>query len=427
MSLIAEIKAREILDSRGNPTLEVDVILDSGVAGRAAVPSGASTGKHEACELRDGEKDRYLGKGVQQALNNVVEKIQPELIGIDVFEQRAIDEMMIDLDGSANKSNLGANAILGVSMAAAKAAANYLGIPLYRYLGGAFSYVMPTPMMNVVNGGKHADSSLRIQEFMLMPTGFDSFAETLRCGAETFHCLKKILKKAGHVVSVGDEGGFAPHFKSNQECLDTLVAAISEAGYEPGKQVSLALDVAASEYYKDGKYEIEADRFLSSEEMVEYYAELLQKYPIVSIEDGLDEDDWDGWKKLTEKCTSRVQLVGDDLFVTNPERLSRGINEGIGNAILIKVNQIGSLTETFDTISLARENGYGSVISHRSGETEDVTIAHIAVATGVGQIKTGSLSRTDRVAKYNELLRIEEQLEGQSMFPGARFIRPLKK
>lgn len=411
MSSIVHATAREILDSRGNPTLEVDVITESGFMGRAAVPSGASTGEHEACELRDGDSQRFLGKGVLKAIENVVDKIAPRLVGVDVTQQQTIDHLMIDLDGTENKSNLGANAILGVSLAAAKAAAEMVGLPLYRYIGGAMTYRMPVPMMNILNGGSHADNACDFQEFMIVPHGAPSFREGLRYGTEVFHHLKKVLIAAKLATGVGDEGGFAPDLKSNAHALDVILEAITQAGFKPGEDISIALDVAASEFYKDGKYILASEnKTLSSDDMVKMLAGMVEKYPIVSIEDGLNENDWDGFVNLTKTVGDRVQIVGDDLFVTNEKFLRKGIAAGAGNAILIKLNQIGTLTETLATIELAKANGYNSVISHRSGETEDTTIADLAVATGVGQIKTGSASRTDRICKYNQLLRIEEQL-----------------
>lgn len=421
MTTIVDIIGREILDSRGNPTLEVEVLLESGDIGRAAVPSGASTGEHEAVELRDGDKSRYNGKGVEKAVENI-DKIADELIDLDATDQVFIDETLKELDGTPNKSVFGANAILGVSMAIAKASANALGLPLYRYLGGINAKTLPVPMMNIINGGKHADNNVDFQEFMIMPVGAPDFSEALRMGTETFHALKSVLSKKGYNTSVGDEGGFAPNLKSNEEAFDVILEAITKAGYKPGEEVALALDVAASEMFlKDKKvYQFfKSDKSeKTSEQMVEFYANWVKQYPIISIEDGLDENDWDGWKKLTEVLGKKVQLVGDDLFVTNTERLFKGINEGIANSILIKVNQIGTLTETFDAIEMAKKAGYTNVISHRSGETEDVTIADIAVATNAGQIKTGSLSRTDRIAKYNQLLRIEEDLGLNAVYPG---------
>lgn len=419
MTKIVEVYGREVLDSRGNPTVEVEVVLESGVIGRAIVPSGASTGAYEAVELRDGDEARYLGKGVQQAVRHVNDRISPELEGLDALEQVAIDRLMIDLDGTENKGHLGANAILGVSLAVARAAAQALGIPLYYYLGGFNGRTLPNPMMNILNGGEHADNNVDIQEFMVMPVGMSSFKEALRAGAETFHHLKAVLKERGLNTAVGDEGGFAPNLASNEEALQTIVTAIERAGYKPGEEIFLALDVAATELYKDGKYVLAGEGVTKTTgEMIAYYEELVKKYPIISIEDGLSEDDWVGWKKLTERLGSRVQLVGDDLFVTNTERLERGISEGCGNSILIKVNQIGTLTETFEAIEMAKRSGYTAVISHRSGETEDTTISDIAVATNAGQIKTGAPSRTDRVAKYNQLLRIEDELAQTGHYAG---------
>lgn len=413
MSIIADVYAREVLDSRGNPTVEVEVWTESGGYGKASVPSGASTGAFEAVELRDGDKERYLGKGVQKAVDNVNEIIAPELIGMDATEQTYIDEIMIELDGTDNKGKLGANGILGVSMAVAKAAADSLGMPLYQYIGGPNAKTLPVPMMNILNGGEHADNNVDIQEFMVMPVGAESFHEALRMGTEIFHSLKNVLKESGHNTAVGDEGGFAPNLSSNEEALATIVEAIKAAGYEPGSDVYLALDVASSELYdsETGKYTLAGEgRTLTAEEMISFYEELIEKYPIISIEDGLDEEDWEGWKILTERLGGEVQLVGDDLFVTNTERLERGIDEGIANSILIKLNQIGTVTETLDAIEMAKRAGYTAVISHRSGETEDATIADLAVATNAGQIKTGAPSRSDRVAKYNQLLRIEDEL-----------------
>lgn len=422
MTTIIDVLGREILDSRGNPTVEVEVQLESGVIGRAAVPSGASTGEHEAVELRDGDKKRYLGKGVLKAVENINNKIADELIDFDAVDQIAIDNMLIQLDGTPNKSELGANAILGVSLACAKAAAETFGLPLYQYIGGVNAKTLPVPMMNILNGGSHADNTVDFQEFMIIPHGAETFAEALRMGTETFHSLKSVLKSKGYSTSVGDEGGFAPNLKSNEETLDIILSAIEKAGYKPGEQISFALDVASSEMYNKEKnvYEFfKSDKSQkTAEEMVEIYAKLVAKYPIISIEDGLDENDWKGWKLLTDKLGKKIQLVGDDLFVTNTEKLSRGIEEGIANSILIKVNQIGTLTETLDAIEMAKRAGYTSVISHRSGETEDATIADIAVATNAGQIKTGSASRTDRIAKYNQLLRIEEFLDITGVYPG---------
>ena len=412
---IEKIVGREILDSRGNPTVEVDVHLECGIMGRASVPSGASTGEHEALELRDGDKNRYCAKGVLKAVANINDIIAPELIGASVIEQRAIDHKMLELDGTKTKSKLGANAILGVSLAVAKAAAAYLKIPLYRYIGGTNTYVMPVPMMNIINGGSHSDAPIAFQEFMIRPVGAKSFKEALRMGAEIFHALKKILKDRGLSTAVGDEGGFAPEVEGTEDALNSIIAAIKAAGYEPKKDVTIALDCAASEFFKNGVYDYslfegEHGKKRSSEEQAAYLEELMTNFPIDSIEDGMDENDWDGWKKLTEKIGDKCQLVGDDLFVTNVDFLSKGIEQGCANSILIKVNQIGTLSETLDTIEMAHRHGYTSVTSHRSGETEDATIADIAVATNSGQIKTGSLSRSDRMAKYNQLLRIEEEL-----------------
>lgn len=420
MSAILDIGAREILDSRGNPTVEVDVTLESGFGGRAAVPSGASTGEHEAVELRDGDKARYLGKGVQKAVAHVNERIAPELIGMDALDQTGIDQLLIDLDGTPNKSNLGANAILGVSLACAKAAAAYLSLSLYRYVGGIYAHQLPVPMMNILNGGKHADNNVDLQEFMVVPVGAPTFAEALRMGTEVFHHLKAILKGKGYNTAVGDEGGFAPNLKSNEEALAVIVEAIKEAGYKPGAEVAIALDPAASEFYQGGKYILKAEQKKErrASEMVTFYEDLVSRYPILSIEDGLAEDDWEGWRELTARLGKKIQIVGDDIFVTNRERLARGIAEGVANSILIKLNQIGTLTETLAAIEMAKKAGYTAVISHRSGETEDTTIADVAVATNVGQIKTGSASRTDRVAKYNQLLRIEEELGEQGSFAG---------
>jgi len=422
MSAILDIVAREILDSRGNPTVEVDVTLESGFGGRAAVPSGASTGEHEAVELRDGDKARYLGKGVQKAVANVNERIAPEVIGMDALDQADIDQLLIDLDGTPNKSGLGANAILGVSLACAKAAAAYLSLPLYRYVGGVYAHQLPVPMMNILNGGKHADNNVDLQEFMVVPVGAPTFHEALRMGTEVFHHLKAILKGKGYNTAVGDEGGFAPDLKSNEEALVVIVEAIKQAGYAPGAEVAIALDPAASEFYQGGKYILKAEqkKERKASEMVAFYEGLVSRYPIISIEDGLAEDDWEGWRELTARLGKTVQIVGDDIFVTNKERLAKGIREGVANSILIKLNQIGTLTETLSAIEMAKKAGYTAVISHRSGETEDTTIADVAVATNVGQIKTGSASRTDRVAKYNQLLRIEEELGEQGSFPGKK-------
>ncbi|MDR1245850.1 MAG: phosphopyruvate hydratase [Clostridiales Family XIII bacterium] len=426
---IEHVKAREVLDSRGNPTVEVEVILDCGAKGRAIVPSGASTGAHEAVELRDGDKGRYLGKGVKNAVKNVNEIIAPELTDRCSFDQAGIDGLLKKLDGTPNKGNLGANAILGVSLAVARASADCLDIPLYRYIGGTNAKTLPTPMMNILNGGQHADNTVDIQEFMIMPVGAPSFAEALRMGAEVFHSLKTVLKGRGLNTAVGDEGGFAPNLTTNEEAIKVIIDAIEKAGYKPGADVKIALDAAASEMY-DSKakiYKLEGEGVnKTAEEMVAYYEMLTDKYPIISIEDGLAEDDWAGWKLMTDKLGKRIQIVGDDLFVTNTERLSRGINEGIANSILIKVNQIGSLTETLDAIEMAKKAGYTAVVSHRSGETEDVTISDIVVATNAGQIKTGSLSRTDRIAKYNQLLRIEEELGVSAVYAGGDAFYSLK-
>lgn len=419
--IIADVHAREILDSRGNPTIEVDVILEDGSFGSAAVPSGASTGEHEACELRDGDSSRYGGKGTQKAVENVNTIIAEALEDMDADDQHEIDELLIDLDGTANKSHLGANAILGVSMAVAKAAAASYGTPLYRYLSGIVGNTLPVPMMNILNGGKHADNTVDIQEFMVMPVGAETFSDALRMGTEIFHALRSVLKKSNYNTSVGDEGGFAPSLKSNEEAFDVIMNAILAAGFQPGEDIVLAIDVAASEMYKDGIYQMYKSGGASktAEEMVAWYASMCDQYPLFSIEDGMGENDWSGWAMLTEALSGKgVQLVGDDLFVTNPAFLQRGIDENIANAILIKVNQIGTLTETLHTIALAKENQYGTIISHRSGETEDVTIADIAVATNAGQIKTGAPSRTDRVAKYNQLLRIEEELGSSARYAG---------
>ncbi|UKT62573.1 phosphopyruvate hydratase [Pedobacter mucosus] len=426
MSIIVNVHARQILDSRGNPTLEVEVVTEAGAFGRAAVPSGASTGQHEAVELRDGDKSTYLGKGVLKAVENVNTKIADALRGIDVFEQNTIDKLMLDLDATENKGNLGANAILGVSLAAAKAAADEIGQPLYRYIGGVNANTLPIPMMNIINGGSHSDAPIAFQEFMIMPVGAPSFSEALRWGTEVFHTLKGILHDRGLTTTVGDEGGFAPTFDGTEDAIETVLKAIEKAGYKPGSDIYLALDCASSEFYKDGKYDytkFEGDKgaIRTSEEQAQYLADLSVKYPIISIEDGMDENDWTGWKALTDKVGDKVQLVGDDLFVTNVTRLQRGIDEEIANSILVKVNQIGSLTETINTVSLAQTNGYTSVMSHRSGETEDVTIADLAVALNCGQIKTGSASRSDRIAKYNQLLRIEEELGENARFIGKNF------
>ena len=427
MALISAVYAREILDSRGNPTVEVEVWLDDGSMGRAAVPAGASTGAYEAVELRDGDKDRYMGKGVSKAVDNVNDIIAEALIGLDPIRQVEIDKMLIRLDGTPNKGNLGANAILGVSMAVAKAAAASVDVPLYMYLGGINAKELPVPMMNILNGGAHADNNVDIQEFMAMPVGAPSFSEALRMNTEIYHNLKAVLKERGLSTAIGDEGGFAPNLSSNEEAIEVIVAAIEKAGYKPGEEVAIALDIAASEIYKNGKYNLAGEGVVkTSAQMVDYYAALCEKYPIVSIEDGLDEDDWKGWALLTKKLGGKVQLVGDDLFVTNSERLSRGITEGVANSILIKVNQIGTLTETFSTIEMAKRAGYTCVISHRSGETEDTTLAEIAVAVNAGQIKTGAPARTDRVAKYNQLLRIEEDLASAAEYNGKKVFYNLK-
>ncbi len=426
MSIILDINAREILDSRGNPTVEAEVITESGFLGRAAVPSGASTGKYEAVELRDGNKGRYLGKGVLKAIENIEDQIREELIGVDVTEQRYIDQIMLDIDGTNNKSKLGANAILAVSLACAKAAAEATVQPLYRYLGGVNAHVLPVPMMNILNGGSHADNSIDFQEFMILPVGAETFAESLRMGTEVFHHLKAVLKSKGYSTNVGDEGGFAPNIKSNVEAIETVLTAIEKAGYRPGEDIFIAMDAAASEFYNEEEkvyhfHQSTGDK-LSTSDMVSYWTDWVNKYPIFSIEDGLHEDDWAGWQQLTAAIGNRTQLVGDDLFVTNVERLRRGIAEQSANSILIKVNQIGSLTETIDAVSLATRNGFTSVMSHRSGETEDTTIADLAVALNTGQIKTGSASRSDRIAKYNQLLRIEEELGEQAGFLGKSLI-----
>ena len=426
MTEIVAIAAREILDSRGNPTVEVDVELMGGARGRAAVPSGASTGEHEALELRDGDPERYAGKGVQRAVDNVVNELAPQVVGLDALDQAGVDRAMLELDGTETKSRFGANAILGVSMATARAAAIGLDLPLWRYLGGAQAHVLPTPLMNIVNGGAHADSGLEIQEFMVVPHGFDSFTDALRAGAETFHVLKKLLTEAGQATGVGDEGGFAPRLETNEEALSYVVRAIEGAGYQPGEEISIALDAAASEFFDREKAVYTLDgKPLGAGELVEVYAGYCAKYPIVSIEDGMDEDDWDGWRVLTDRLGQDVQLVGDDLFVTNTVRLQLGIDRDVANSILIKVNQIGSVTETLETIHLGALNGYSSIISHRSGETEDTFIADLAVATGVGQIKTGSASRSERIAKYNQLLRIEEELGDFAEYAGkSTFVVP---
>lgn len=424
MSAIIDIHAREVLDSRGTPTVEAEVVLQSGAFGRAAVPSGASTGAHEAVELRDGDKKRYGGKGVLKAVENVNDKIYDALAGLEAEDQIDIDRTMIDLDGTENKGKLGANAILAVSMAVAKAQAEEAGLPLYRYLGGTMARTLPVPMMNIVNGGKHADNPIDIQEFMIMPVSADSIKEAIRMGAEIFQTLKKNLKAAGHNTNVGDEGGFAPNLKSADEALTFIVNSISDAGYKPGEDVVLAIDAASTEFYKNGKYEMEGEgKSYTSEQMVQFYKEMCDKFPIFSIEDGMAEDDWEGWKMLTDAIGDKVQLVGDDLFVTNPKRLAMGIEKGVANSILVKVNQIGTLTETMKAVDLAQRNKYSAVLSHRSGETEDTTIADIAVATNCGQIKTGSMSRTDRMAKYNQLIRIEEELGEMAIYAGKSILK----
>ncbi len=428
MSTIVDVFARELLDSRGNPTVEVEVILEDGTIGRAMVPSGASTGAHEAVELRDGDAERYMGKGVLTAVDNVNEIIAPEIIGMDATGQIDIDTIMLELDGTPNKSKLGANAILGVSMAVTRAAADFLNIPLYQYIGGVNARQIPVPMMNILNGGQHADNNVDIQEFMIVPTGAPTFAEGLRMGVEVYHNLKKVLKAKGLATAVGDEGGFAPNLPSNEAAIEVILEAIAAAGYKAGQDIYLALDVAGSELYKDGKYHLESTaQIMTSEEMVEYYVDLVKKYPIISIEDGLDEDDWSGWALLTSKLGKKIQLIGDDLFVTNTERLARGIEEGICNSILIKLNQIGTVTETLETIEMAKQAGYTCVISHRSGETEDTFIADIAVATNAGQIKTGAPARTDRAAKYNQLLRIEEELDQFAVYKGLGALYNLRR
>lgn len=428
MSAIQKITGRQIIDSRGNPTIEVDVLLESGAQGRAAVPSGASTGEKEAIELRDGDKKRWMGKGVSKAVGNISKLISPKVLGMEAFDQVAIDRAMIELDGTKTKSRLGANAILGVSLAVAKAAAAESGQPLYRYLGGANARTLPVPMMNIINGGAHADNRLDLQEFMIVPVGAARFSEALRMATEVFHTLKGILKKKGLSTAVGDEGGFAPDLGSNEEALEFIMQAIEQAGYKPGKDMALALDAAASEFYEKGRYRLEAEKQPdhSPDEMIRYYQRLVDRYPIVSIEDGLSELNWKGWRMLTERLGDRVQLVGDDIFVTNVEIFSQGIQEGIGNSILIKLNQIGTLTETLEAIELAKRSGYTAVVSHRSGETEDTTIADVAVALNTGLIKTGSLSRTDRMAKYNQLLRIEEELGRAALYPGRAAMRQRK-
>lgn len=427
MSIINEVFAREIMDSRGNPTVEVEVYLEDGSMGRAAVPSGASTGMYEAVELRDGDKKRYLGKGVLKAVANVNDIIAPELIGMDAVDQIGIDALLCELDGTPNKEKLGANATLGVSMAVAKAAAESVGLSLYQYLGGFNAKVLPVPMLNILNGGEHADNNVDIQEFMIMPVGASSFAEALRMGAEIYHSLKAVLKSRGLNTAIGDEGGFAPNLTSNEDALGAIVEAIEKAGYKPGEEVKLALDVASSEMYADGKYNFKGEGVVrTSDEMIEFYEKLVEKYPIISIEDGLDENDWDGWKKLTDRLGKKIQLVGDDLFVTNPKRLADGIKKGVGNSILVKVNQIGSVTEAFDAMEMAKQAGYTCVVSHRSGETEDATIADIAVAVNAGQIKTGAPTRSDRVAKYNQLLRIEQELASVAQYKGIEAFYNLK-
>ncbi len=427
MSFIVDVEALEILDSRGNPTVEVEVTLESGVVGRAAIPSGASTGIHEAVELRDGDQERYLGKGVSQAVENVNGEIADRIVGFDATRQRELDHTLIEMDGTENKGRLGANAMLGVSLATAKAAADVVGLPLYQYIGGINAHLLPVPMMNILNGGQHADNNVDIQEFMVMPVGAENFAEALRMGTETFHALKKVLKGKGYNTSVGDEGGFAPNLKSNEEPLELIVEAIGAAGYKAGEDMLIALDAAASSFYKDGKYNLEAEgKSLDAAGMVDFYAAMVEKYPIISIEDGHDEDDWAGWKLMMDKLGKKIQIVGDDLFVTNPKRLIRGIEEGSANSILIKLNQIGTLTETLETVAMAKKAGYTAVVSHRSGETEDSTIADLVVALNTGQIKTGSASRTDRICKYNQLLRIERELFGQSAYHGRDVFYNLK-
>ena len=427
MAMITEVYAREILDSRGNPTVEVEVCLEDGAVGRAAVPSGASTGVHEAVELRDGDAERYMGKGVTKAVDNVNDIIAEAIIGLEATRQTEIDELLIRLDGTPNKGRLGANAILGVSMAVAKAAASSVGLPLYLYLGGVAAKELPVPMMNILNGGQHADNNVDIQEFMIMPVGAKSFSECLRMNTEIYHNLKALLKSKGLSTALGDEGGFAPNLKCNSEAIDVILEAVEKAGYKPGKDIMIALDVASSEFYEDGKYNLAGEGLVkTSDEMVDYLADLCAKYPIISIEDGMAEDDWEGWKKLTKKLGKKVQLVGDDLFVTNEERLVEGIKKGVGNAILIKVNQIGTLTETFNAIETAKRACYTCIISHRSGETEDTTLADIAVAVNAGQIKTGAPARTDRVAKYNQLLRIEEDLGKAAKYNGKKVFYNIK-
>lgn len=419
MTNIECLYAREVIDSRGNPTIEVEAHLSGGAVGSVIVPSGASTGEHEAVELRDGDMGRYGGKGVLTAVNNVMEIIAPEIVGLDALDQVLIDKLLCQLDGTPNKGKLGANAILGVSISIAKASADELGLSLFEYIGGINAKVLPVPMMNVINGGKHADNNIDIQEFMIVPVGAGSIRESIRYGAETFHALKKILSEKGYTTSVGDEGGFAPNLRSNSESFEIIIAAIEKAGYKPGEDIALAIDAAASEFFQEDGYHLDAEgKVLSAGEMISFYEDLVARFPIISIEDGLDENDWDGWKAMNDSLGRKIQIVGDDIFVTNTERLARGIDEGCANSILIKLNQIGTLTETLDTIEMAKRAGFTSVISHRSGESEDVTIAHVAVATNAGQIKTGSLSRTDRIAKYNELIRIEEELGNTGIYPG---------
>ncbi len=422
MPVIQQVHARELLDSRGNPTLEAEITLEGGIKGRAIVPSGASTGEREAVELRDGDKKRYLGKGVRKAVDNVNRIIAKKITDLNSFDQCGIDNILIDLDGTKNKSKLGANALLGVSMAVARASAEYLGMPLYKYIGGVNAKTLPVPMMNIINGGRHADNTVDFQEFMIIPAGAKSFSEALRCGAEVFHSLRNVLHKKNYNTNVGDEGGFAPNLKSNEEAIEVILEAINNSGYKAGKDVFLGLDVASSEMWKNGKYEFYKSRIpdKTSEQMVKLYEKLVKDYPVISIEDGMAENDWNGWKLLTDALGKKIQIVGDDIFVTNTEILQKGIDRNIANSILVKVNQIGTLTETLDTIELAKTNKYTCVISHRSGETEDTTIADLAVATNAGQIKTGSLSRTDRVAKYNQLLRIEEQLGSSAVYPGLK-------
>ena len=427
MSIITDIWAREILDSRGNPTVEVEVVLESGVFGRAAVPSGASTGSKEALELRDKDEKRYKGKGVSKAVANVMEEIADEIIGYDALRQVEIDEMLIDLDGTENKSKLGANAILGVSLATARAAANFLGLPLYQYIGGVNAKVLPVPLMNILNGGVHAPNNLDIQEFMIMPLAAETFKDALRMGAEVFHTLKIILARDGLSTAVGDEGGFAPNLKTNRQAFDYIIKAIEGAGYQPGSEIALAIDAAASEFYEDGKYNLQGEgKIFTADELIDYYKDIIASYPLISIEDGLSENDWEGWKKMTLELENDVQLVGDDIFVTNPSLLAEGIMQGVANSILIKLNQIGTLTETLDTIEMAKEASYTTVISHRSGETEDTFIADLAVAMNAGQIKTGSLCRSDRLAKYNQLFRIEEELDEQAIYYGPAMASQLK-